>query len=57
MTPADIIFQALDHTEEYREMTSTPNMMITYYLAHRVLKQQDEIMYLKRRIQYENNRH
>ena len=52
MTPQEIIKQVQEDASEWLEMTDDPSTIVAGILANKVIKLQDHIEYLEKRLNY-----
>ncbi len=52
MTAQDLIKQAKDSAGEWIEMTSNPDAIVSGILANKIIRLQDHIEYLERRLHH-----
>lgn len=52
MTAEDVIRQVQEDASEWLEMTKDPATLVAGILANKIIKLQDQIHYLEKRLQY-----
>lgn len=52
MTSNELIAQTIEDASEWLEMTPHPTAMVVGILANKIIKLQDHIEYLEKRLQY-----
>lgn len=52
MTAEDVIRQVQEDASEWLEMTQDPATLVAGILANKIIKLQDQIHYLEKRLQY-----